>query len=69
MKPWGDINSMPSFVHADPPLARTDYVHFTQLGINLMAEIFYNALMLEYNNYLSTKIGPIESDPGRHISF
>ncbi|MCK5135147.1 MAG: hypothetical protein KAR19_05110 [Bacteroidales bacterium] len=47
----GGYNSMPSFVHADPPLASTDYVHFTALGVNLVAEMFYNALMLEYNNF------------------
>lgn len=47
----GGHNSMPSFVHADPPLASTDYVHFTALGVNLVAEMFYNALMLEYNRY------------------
>ena len=49
----GGYNSMPSFVHADPPLASTDYIHFTALGVNLVAEMFYNALMLEYNRYLS----------------
>jgi lysophospholipase L1-like esterase len=54
----GGYNSMPSFVHADPPLASTDYVHFTALGVNLMAEMFYNALMLEYNNYRSQANNP-----------
>lgn len=49
----GGRNSMPSFVHTDPPLARTDYIHFTNLGINLMGEMFHNSLMLEYNNYTS----------------
>jgi lysophospholipase L1-like esterase len=47
----GGDNSMPSFVHADPPLASTDYVHFNGLGINLVAEMFYNALMMEYEHY------------------
>lgn len=47
----GGYNSMPSFVHADPPLASTDYVHFNNLGINLIAEMFYNALMMEYVEY------------------
>jgi len=47
----GGENSMPSFVHAAPPLASTDYVHFTGLGINLMAEMFYNALILELNEF------------------
>jgi lysophospholipase L1-like esterase len=49
----GGRNSMPSFVHAEPPLASTDYVHFTALGVNLVAEMFYNALMEEYQRYLS----------------
>ncbi len=49
----GGYNSMPSFVHSDPPLASTDYVHFTALGVNLVAEMFYNALMLEYKKYSS----------------
>jgi hypothetical protein len=51
----GGYNSMPSFVHTDPPLASTDYVHFTDLGVNLVAEMFYNALMLEYRQYTSKK--------------
>jgi hypothetical protein len=42
---------MASFVHADPPLASTDYVHFTNLGVNLVAEMLYNALMLEYEEF------------------
>ncbi|MCP4311118.1 MAG: hypothetical protein GY790_07650 [Bacteroidetes bacterium] len=49
----GGHNSMPSFVHTDPPLGSTDYIHFTPLGINLVAEMFYNALMFEYNQYQS----------------
>ena len=51
----GGYNSMPSFVHTDPPLASTDHVHFTPRGANLVAEMFYNALMLEYANYSSKK--------------
>ena len=42
---------MPSFVQADPPLASSDHVHFTSLGVNLVAEMFYKALMLEYSGY------------------
>jgi len=49
----GGHNSMPSFVHADPPLASTDYIHFTSLGINLVAEMFYSALLQEYKGYQS----------------
>jgi lysophospholipase L1-like esterase len=51
----GGGGSMPSFVHSDPPLASTDYVHFNNLGINLVAEMFYNALMLEYNEFETQK--------------
>jgi hypothetical protein len=51
----GGYNSMASFVHADPPLASTDYVHFTGTGINLVSEMFYNALMLEYNDFDTQK--------------
>jgi lysophospholipase L1-like esterase len=47
----GGTNSMPSFVHADPPLASKDYIHFTPKGANLVAEMFYNALMLEYSQF------------------
>jgi len=47
----GGSNSMPSFVQADPPLASKDYLHFTPKGANLVAEMFYNALMLEYNHF------------------
>lgn len=47
----GGTNSMPSFVHADPPLASRDYLHFTPTGANLVAEMFYNALMLEYSHF------------------
>ncbi len=54
----GGHNSMPSFVHSDPPLASTDYVHFTKLGVNLVAEMFYNALMIEYNKHLNKESTP-----------
>jgi lysophospholipase L1-like esterase len=50
----GGHNSMPSFVHSDPPLASTDYVHFNGLGINLVAEMFYNSLLMEYQRYTQT---------------
>lgn len=51
----GGRNSMPSFVNSDPPLANTDYIHFSSLGINLVAEMFYNALMMEYKEFQSQK--------------
>ena len=51
-KAMGGYNSMPSWVNADPELARPDYVHFSAKGARLIANMFYNALIYEYNNYL-----------------
>ena len=48
----GGFNSMPSWVNAEPELARPDYTHFSPRGARLVASMFYNALILEYNNYL-----------------
>lgn len=48
----GGENSMPSWVNAQPELARPDYVHFSARGARLVANMFYNALILEYNKYL-----------------
>ena len=48
----GGYNSMPSWVNADPELARPDYVHFSARGARLIANMFYNALIFEYNNFL-----------------
>jgi len=52
----GGYNSMPSWVNADPALARPDYVHFSARGARLVANMFYNALIYEYNTYLEEKI-------------
>ena len=51
-KAMGGHNSMPSWVNAEPELARPDYVHFSAKGARLIANMFYNALIYEYNNYL-----------------
>ena len=48
----GGHNSMPSWVNAKPELAAPDYVHFTTRGSKLVSNMFYNAFILEYNNYL-----------------
>jgi hypothetical protein len=48
----GGHNSMPGWVNAKPELAAPDYVHFTPRGSNLISNMFYNAFILEYNNYL-----------------
>lgn len=44
----GGHNSMPSWVMAQPALAGADYTHFTPKGAKLIANMFYNALMIEY---------------------
>jgi len=43
----GGHNSMPSWVRANPQLAGEDYTHFTPNGAKLIANMFYNALMIE----------------------
>ena len=50
----GGENSMPSWVNAEPELARPDYVHFSTRGARLISNMFYNALLVEYNNYKET---------------
>ncbi len=44
----GGKNSMPSWVAANPPLAAPDYTHFSPRGARLIGEMFYNALIWEY---------------------
>ncbi len=51
----GGKNSMPSWVNADPPLAAPDYTHFSPRGAKVIANMFYNALIIEYKEYLSKK--------------
>lgn len=51
----GGHNSMPGWVNARPALAGPDYVHFTPRGSALISDMFYNALMLEYNYYLKNR--------------
>ncbi len=48
----GGENSMPGWVFADPPLARSDFVHFSNLGSKVIGEMFHNALMEEYEKFL-----------------
>ena len=42
---------MPSWVFAEPSLASKDFVHFNPRGAKLIANMFYNALLFEYNQY------------------
>lgn len=50
----GGKNSMPSWVFANPPLAQKDFTHFNYDGSKIVAEMFFNAFMKEYNRYLKT---------------
>jgi lysophospholipase L1-like esterase len=47
----GGRNSMPSWVNATPSLAAGDYVHFNPLGARTIAQMFYNAFILEYEQF------------------
>ncbi|UCG26638.1 MAG: hypothetical protein JSV24_06560 [Bacteroidales bacterium] len=61
----GGENSMPSWVFSDPPLARPDFIHFSYLGSKVIGEMFCNALMRDYNQYLlsqkKSRIGIMEN--------
>ncbi|HOE04384.1 MAG TPA: hypothetical protein PLZ52_04150 [Bacteroidales bacterium] len=50
-KAMGGKNSMIAWVNASPPLAGTDFTHFTPQGTSVIANMFYNALILEYSSY------------------
>lgn len=45
----GGINSMPAWV--EQGLAGKDYIHFTNKGAQKIAELFFEALMNDYNEY------------------
>jgi len=49
-KAMGGKNSMPSWVNAN--LAGKDYIHFSSEGAVIIANMLYNALIFEYNEYL-----------------
>lgn len=48
----GGENSMPSWVFHDPPLAEKDFIHFTPQGAKIVAQMFYKALIVEYNEFV-----------------
>jgi hypothetical protein len=50
----GGHNSMPSWVYAQPPLASSDFVHFNERGARVLAEMFYNAFINDYDDWLNT---------------
>jgi hypothetical protein len=49
----GGKNSMPSWVNANPALAQKDYTHFNPVGARIIGEMFYRALMIEYERFLT----------------
>ena len=48
----GGENSMPSWVFANPSLANKDFTHFNESGARVISEMFYNALLKDYNEFL-----------------
>ncbi len=60
----GGRGSMSSWVEADPPLAATDYTHFSPAGSKKIGELFYTALINDYaawrSNSEATKTPPKE---------
>ena len=51
----GGKNSMPSWVWAEPSLAVSDFVHFNTRGAQIIGEMFYNALLYEYKQWLNSR--------------
>jgi hypothetical protein len=51
-KAMGGRNSMPAWVANSPPLGQKDFIHFTPKGADLVGEMLYNAMMLEYYSFL-----------------
>ncbi len=49
----GGENSMPSWVFHDPPLAEKDFIHFTPKGADIIAKMFYKALVADYNKFVT----------------
>jgi len=52
-KAMGGYNSMPAWVEAN--LAAKDYIHFSSEGAVIIANMLYNAIIYEYNNYVRQK--------------
>lgn len=47
----GGKNSMSDWVNQSPPLGQKDYIHFSYEGSKKIAELFYEALMNDYNEF------------------
>lgn len=52
----GGEGSMVDWVREKPALAVSDYLHFSEKGCNLVAELFYDALMNEYALFKQKKL-------------
>jgi hypothetical protein len=51
----GGRGSMPSWVNASPPLAASDFTHFSPQGAKKVGELFYNALIAEMAIWMNAK--------------
>ncbi len=54
----GGENSMINWVNASPPLAASDYVHFTPAGARKVAELFTKHLLLEFDEWKKSVAAP-----------
>lgn len=59
----GGRGSMVSWVEADPPLAATDYTHFSPAGSKKIGELFYTALINDYATWLSSSPSAAKAKP------
>ncbi|MBI4648966.1 MAG: hypothetical protein HY738_20845 [Bacteroidia bacterium] len=48
----GGENSMKQWVTAEPPLARKDFTHFNEAGAKKVSEMFFDAFIAAYEEYL-----------------
>ena len=51
LEAMGGKGAMKAWVEANPSLAAKDYVHFNHRGAEKVAQMFYNALIADYNAY------------------
>lgn len=64
----GGKNTMPKWVSADPPLAAPDYIHFSRLGAQKMAEILVEKLMDRYTEFKNAPVVNRSSDSIENLS-
>lgn len=55
----GGPNSILAWAGTDPPLAGADYIHLSPGGARVLGEMFYQALMREYNRYQGRRSGTL----------